>query len=361
MCYVCFGRILPIQTKYAIAILTAMTDVTRERFLSEGVESRPVFVDSDSITARKLDRLKGFVYVRSNIPGPGSDLGQWEEDIAGCDCSRAGGNGDCGTSCPCVRLFGEAYSDRKLISNQIDGKDSMDGRRSIGNASEQNSSNCLQRPILECGSNCSCFGGGLGSAPGCANSVVGAGITFPFIVFYDERKGFGLKCSKMIPQGSFVCEYAGEVIGENEARKRFQTKRRKEKIFEGGSGGEISVDVLPEMDSNIAHRSRKGENSVKSLAVSMNYIIVLTEEIIDDAMRKADDNADDSCDFDKRSSKRRKDSRSRRTIVDAENYSNVGHFINHSCYPNLVSNSASIDGMIDSLMTQIDSLMTRID
>ena len=279
-----------------------MTNVNRENFApADGVECRPVFISAEGLIMQKLE-LHDFVYIRSNIPGPGCNLEHFEENIMGCECSLSDEENICDDDCSCIKLFGNSYYGRKLVI-----KNSLRNDRKNDHA-EDNSAIEFNRPILECGANCSCLcRDRVRDKVPCANSVVGAGITFPFIIFYDNKKGFGLKCLETIPKGSYVCEYAGEVIGEEEARKRI--KQKKEKSINQRLG-----------------KFTKSQRCEKS----MNYIIVLSEEVVANGVMTADGgNAD-------REPKMRKTTLSRRTIVDAEKYSNVGHFINHSCHPNLV-------------------------
>jgi len=162
--------------------------------ISQGAESHTLRFDTDGDDidrCQKYDFLNHFKYVRTNIPGPGSDREQFSEQYSGCDCE-----GPCTPgSCSCLDLFGQAYtSDGKLIVNEEE----------------------TSRPILECGIDCSC------DPLDCCNRVVQRGITTDFYVFITEYKGFGLKLRQDVSACSFVCEYAGEVISHSEAIKRVQ-------------------------------------------------------------------------------------------------------------------------------------------
>jgi len=50
--------------------------------------------------------------------------------------------------------------------------------------------------------------------------VVQNGVVLPLEPSIHVEKEFMLTCKRDIEKGSFVCEYAGEIIGESEARKR---------------------------------------------------------------------------------------------------------------------------------------------
>ena len=71
-------------------------------------------------------------------------------------------------------------------------------------------------PILECNDNCSC------EAARCDNRLVQAGPCTHLTVLQVEGKGWGVLANRDLHQGEFVCEYAGEVIGEEEARARWR-------------------------------------------------------------------------------------------------------------------------------------------
>ena len=73
------------------------------------------------------------------------------------------------------------------------------------------------QPILECNVNCACEAAGR-----CDNRLVQAGPCADLTVLQVEGKGWGVLTTRDLSQGEFVCEYAGEVIGEEEARARWR-------------------------------------------------------------------------------------------------------------------------------------------
>lgn len=86
-------------------------------------------------------------------------------------------------------------------------------------------------PVFECNSNCSCFERvknvtasnkiELIRIPGmCRNRNVQFGPLDHLEIFDAEGKGLGLRAGQRISRGSFICEYAGEVIDLEEAKKR---------------------------------------------------------------------------------------------------------------------------------------------
>ncbi|RVW98116.1 Histone-lysine N-methyltransferase, H3 lysine-9 specific SUVH5 [Vitis vinifera] len=67
--------------------------------------------------------------------------------------------------------------------------------------------------IYECGPLCKC-------PPSCNNRVSQNGIRFPLEVFKTKSTGWGVRSRNYIPSGSFICEYAGELIQDKEAEQR---------------------------------------------------------------------------------------------------------------------------------------------
>ncbi|XP_072227571.1 histone-lysine N-methyltransferase EHMT1 isoform X2 [Leuresthes tenuis] len=74
---------------------------------------------------------------------------------------------------------------------------------------------CREEPplIFECNHACSCW-------RTCKNRVVQNGLRIRLQLFRTGKKGWGVQALQDIPQGSFVCEYVGEIISEAEAEMR---------------------------------------------------------------------------------------------------------------------------------------------
>nr|CAG4634970.1 EOG090X0AQH [Alona affinis] len=72
--------------------------------------------------------------------------------------------------------------------------------------------------IYECHENCSC-------TEDCANRLVQKGPHQRLNIMEADAKGWGLSCGSDLDPGTFVCEYAGEVIGDTEARRRFAQRK----------------------------------------------------------------------------------------------------------------------------------------
>ncbi|OWM78505.1 histone-lysine N-methyltransferase, H3 lysine-9 specific SUVH1-like [Punica granatum] len=134
--------------------------------------------------------------------------------------------------------------------------------------------------VYECGPSCPC-------GPNCKNRVSQGGPKVRLEVFKTKNRGWGLRSCDPIRAGSFICEYAGEVIDKD---------RLKQKVDEG------------ENDEYIFDTSRVYE------PFKWNYEVGLLE----------DESTSDSPEEYNIPSP---------LIISAKEFGNVGRFMNHSCYP----------------------------
>ncbi|CAA2988035.1 histone-lysine N-methyltransferase, H3 lysine-9 specific SUVH6-like [Olea europaea subsp. europaea] len=128
--------------------------------------------------------------------------------------------------------------------------------------------------VYECGPSCKC-------PPSCYNRVSQHGIKIQLEIFKTESRGWGVRCPTFIPSGSFICEYAGELLDDKEAEQRIGND---EYLFDIGRN---------------YHDSEK----------SVNLVEVWEEGF----------------------------------TIDAGHYGNIGRFINHSCSPNIYAQNVIYD------------------
>lgn len=69
------------------------------------------------------------------------------------------------------------------------------------------------QPVFECNALCVC-------GESCQSRVVQNGLQTHLGVFLSKKRGWGVVTLEAVRRGSFVCEYAGEVIGFEEAQRR---------------------------------------------------------------------------------------------------------------------------------------------
>lgn len=189
---------------------------------TEGIESLPVYSDDKC----DIKTLKLSKYVKCNIPGPGANIDDFEEQILGCQCFTP----NCENDCICLEKYGRNYENKLL-------------RKSHLHLNQQ------ANPIFECNKQCTC-------ESGCINRVVQHGINIQLQVFMTNGKGIGLRPLEKVTAGQFVCEYAGEILSVEDAKKRtlLQTENDMNYILtvkEYHKNGIITTYVDPTFKGNI--------------------------------------------------------------------------------------------------------------
>ncbi|KAL4655991.1 histone-lysine N-methyltransferase SETMAR [Arapaima gigas] len=156
--------------------------------LSGGAENLPVVVEAEPTDSKFL--VTAFQYTPENVPGPGCHCHPNEVTFPGCDCRSASCQQG---SCSCLQAHGQVYDNKGRLREHEQGD--------------------YSRPVFECSALCGC-------GETCINRVVQQGLRFRLSVFSTQNKGWGVRALEPIPCGTFVCEYAGEVLGYEEACQR---------------------------------------------------------------------------------------------------------------------------------------------
>jgi euchromatic histone-lysine N-methyltransferase len=95
--------------------------------------------------------------------------------------------------------------------------------------------------IYECGPYCKC-------SSSCRNRVSQYGIKFKLQIFKTKKKGWGVRSHNRIPAGSFVCEYLGEIIDDEQAVKMIDNDQY---LF--NLGNDLNGDVYGNYTINADH------------------------------------------------------------------------------------------------------------
>ncbi|CAL5019127.1 unnamed protein product [Urochloa decumbens] len=143
---------------------------------------------------------QGLQYITKRVMD--SSLVDSENSMPGCACCHI----ECSPEkCDHVSLFNDVYK------NLVD----IHGTRMHGRFPyDEDSKIILQEgyPIYECNSSCTCDSS-------CQNKVLQKGVLVKLELFRTENKGWAIRAAEPIPQGTFVCEYVGEVVKTNETMK----------------------------------------------------------------------------------------------------------------------------------------------
>ncbi|XP_064649303.1 histone-lysine N-methyltransferase EHMT2-like [Lineus longissimus] len=133
---------------------------------------------------------KDYLYVMENIETSPMNINRCITSLQSCACED-----DCSSHvCVCSRNSVRCWYDKEghLIKDF----------------------NQMEPPLLfECNHNCRCW-------TTCNNRVVQNGITCRLQLFRTRGRGWGVRTLLDIPQGTFLCEYIGEIISDSEADRR---------------------------------------------------------------------------------------------------------------------------------------------
>lgn len=222
---------------------------------------------SDGQITRYSMPWESFTYVTKPLldQSLGLDAESWQ---LGCACLHS----TCSPErCDHVYLFDNDYSDAKdIYGKPMSGRFPYDEKGRI----------ILEEGYLvyECNGKCSCN-------RTCQNRVLQNGVRVKLEVFRTEEKGWAVRAGEAILRGTFICEYIGEVLSEQEADKRGNNRH-----------GEEGCRYFYDIDSHINDMSRLVEGQVPY-------------------------------------------------VIDATRYGNVSRFINHSCSPNLINHQVLVESM----------------
>ncbi|XP_047437871.1 histone-lysine N-methyltransferase SETMAR [Mugil cephalus] len=170
-----------------------------------------------------------FQYSPDNVQGPGCTVDPSEVTLPGCSCLS---HSCCSESCSCLQTHGRAY----------------DSTGALLDLSRTDSGYCS--PVFECNTLCPC-------SDACSNRVVQRGLRLRLQVYGTRNRGWGVRTLQEIPRGTFVCEYAGEVIGFEEARRRQLAQRSEDNNYiiavreHSGTGSVVETFVDPAQVGNV--------------------------------------------------------------------------------------------------------------
>ncbi|XP_045451243.1 histone-lysine N-methyltransferase SETMAR [Melitaea cinxia] len=151
----------------------------------------------------------GIAYIDENIPGSEEQSNEYtslmemynSQLVHSCSCSEK-----CNESnCDCLKISGGANYTSEL------------GSHILKLYKIKNENVDFTYPVIECSEYCKCF-------ENCGNRLVQNGPIETLYVTTCKQKsiGLGLFTSQFIGKGTFICEYAGEVITKSEAVRRHQ-------------------------------------------------------------------------------------------------------------------------------------------
>jgi hypothetical protein len=187
------GNKLP---KSMLPVTITLENGTQETFMykyddiSRGLAYHPL----PAINTVNIEIFSSFIYTKSNVAHPDlEDIIEeaQERSSEGCQCCSDDDH-VCDKDCHC-QVGVPAYNEYGRITDTVIAASDMH--------------------VYECNSHCECD-------DTCRSRVLQKGSLFRYQVFKTLRTGWGIRTLDFIPRGSFVGEYAGELINESIAEER---------------------------------------------------------------------------------------------------------------------------------------------
>ncbi|KAF2072086.1 hypothetical protein CYY_006606 [Polysphondylium violaceum] len=128
--------------------------------------------------------------------------------------------------------------------------------------------------IYECSPECNC-------SESCRGRVIQKGPQHPLELFKTKDKGWGVRAKVEIPARTYVCEYVGEIIGQEEAEKRGSEYDKKglSYLFDlGGSNERTSIAELTIDATHFGNESRFINHSCDPNLTSFSAFIETIDE-----------------------------------------------------------------------------------
>ncbi|XP_050531920.1 histone-lysine N-methyltransferase EHMT1 [Daktulosphaira vitifoliae] len=207
-CYNLLKNISIDQRKSVTAIkpLNVVKQETLDKVLVENnkvfIKKKPVVVSDDithgceEIPIRCVNEIDDevpvdFTYIKENCYDVGNYVDSAMSHIASCNCEGA-----CNTNaCKCVQANGDClYDENGRLNSEFD----------YFNPSVI---------LYECNLRCKCH------KQRCGNRVIQKGIKVKLELYRHVGMGWGVRTRQVIPRGTFVCEYVGEIITDQKANR----------------------------------------------------------------------------------------------------------------------------------------------
>ncbi|XP_049839589.1 histone-lysine N-methyltransferase eggless-like isoform X2 [Schistocerca gregaria] len=286
-------------------------------------------------------------YSTKRLPMEGVPLNLDPEFLTGCDCED-----DCRdrSKCACWQLT-------------IGGTACVRGAQpdfSVGYMNKR-----LPEPvttgIYECNVRCKC-------SSTCLNRVAQFPLQLKLQVFKTVRRGWGIRCLNDIPQGSFICVYAGRLLteqGANEGGKNYgdeylaeldyiEVVERMKEDYESDVPEDGDVDMAEPFSPKKTTDAEKGNSKQKSSEPATSRAvedecITLSDDDETDGVRLPSSftpgvNVSDAEKKSKYKSVRELFGKEEYCyIMDAKNAGNIGRYLNHSCSPNVFVQNVFVD------------------
>lgn len=216
--------------------------------MSEGKEGMkiPVINAFDDTRPPKLE------YSAHRIPMKGVHINTDPEFLACCDCTD-----DCAdkASCACFQMTIQGMKCGSRGENLQDENISYEWKRLLRQVSTG---------IYECNSRCKC-------SSRCLNKVVQKPIQVKMQLYRTKNRGWGLECCHDIPNGTFICIYAGRLYTEAEANALCQGQDHGDEYFAELDLIETATPYKEGFENGVIYEDSESEEEEKASDSDSDY------------------------------------------------------------------------------------------
>lgn len=198
--------------------------------------------------------------------------------------------------------------------------------------------------IYECNKQCSC-----GST--CSNRVVQFPIRRRLQVFRTKNNGWGIRALDDIPQGAFICTYAGKLYtdqeGEEKGKAFGDTYFADLDLIENSEDAKEELKENPELDEGFEEEKKQAG----TLAREKTEPAETSEEKENINLRRegkgpGNKNGDEEAEVKSVRNYFKNEKGEEETgpyVMDANTQGNIGRYFNHSCDPNIFVQNVFVD------------------
>ena len=189
--------------------------------------------------------------------------------------------------------------------------------------------------IYECNKQCSC------STSTCPNRLVQFNLRSRLEVFKTKNRGWGIRARDDLPQGTFICTYAGKLYTDQETQTMDDMYFAELDLIEVAEGYKQEFEEDPDKDEGVeSDVENEDKNDVNETSGEVRMLIGG-----DRKMKTDNENGDteDEAEKEKNSTRKLFGPDERPFVMDANTQGNVGRYFNHSCSPNIFPQNVFVD------------------
>ncbi|XP_067933673.1 histone-lysine N-methyltransferase eggless-like [Watersipora subatra] len=309
--------------------------------ISHGRELVPI----SCVNALNTGKPDPLVYSGVRMPQKDVNLNTNTDFMVCCDCTD---NCQDKTKCACQKL---TYEGQKFLQPSLP----LEKSGYIYRRLDEN----IVTGVYECNSKCSC-------RKTCFNRVVQNTLSVRLQIFKTEKRGWGLRCLDDVPNGGFICIYAGQLLSEEGADQggreygdeyfaELDFIETCENVKEGYEEDVVDPDASSEEDKEKSDSDWEGSSSGSEVNTNLSVRKQLRPKsrrskagISEEEEAKSKKTEKES---EEQTGEKKAAPKSIRSyfdedlpyVMDAKTSGNLGRYLNHSCDPNVFVQNVFVD------------------